>query len=211
MRDVEFLPQWYPAMHRRKFAVFVQAGASLVIVVLLATALFAREWNVHCQREFVAQLDQQIHRTNQQLKKLDTVLAFEKQLREKERGIHQLGMDVGAARVVNSLESSMTPKTALTGLSVETEDQAPVVAGQPASGIPAGHWLNIRLQGVAPTDIEVAILLDRLSRLKFFENVEMSYIRDRLEAGHAMRDFEVRFKVNLNASEGATASAEDGT
>jgi Tfp pilus assembly protein PilN len=204
MHDVEFLPQWYPALHRRKLALFVQGGASLAIVILLATVLFAREWDIRCQREIVAQLDQQIHRTNQQLKKLDVVLAFQKQLREQERGIHQLGTDISAARVVNALESSMTSKTALTGLSVETQDPSPVLSGQPPVGAPE-HWLNVRVQGVAPADVEVAILLDRLSRLKFLDSVAMSYIRDRSEAGHTMRDFELRFRVNLNAP------AEDGT
>jgi Tfp pilus assembly protein PilN len=198
MHNVEFLPKWYPALQRRKFAVTVQAAASLAILLVMAAAVVGREWNIHRQLDVVARFDQQIHQSDQQLAHLDQVLQRQHEMLQQERVIGQLGLDVDTTRLVNALAVSMPPKMTLTGLSLETQEQTTASASQTAPAPPIDRWLIVRVQGVAPTDVEVAILLDKLSRLKFLDSVGMSYIRDRTEAGHAMRDFELRFRVNLN-------------
>jgi Tfp pilus assembly protein PilN len=199
MHNVEFLPSWYAALQRRKCALIVQAGATLAVLLGLAVAVIDRQWNIHLQQQVVAGYDQQIHQSNQQLSKLDQVMDHQQQMRERERVIGQLGIDMDATRLVNALDGAMPPKMTLTGLSVETQEQSALPASQITAGSPLDRWLIVRMQGVAPTDVEVAILLDKLSRLKFLDSVGMGYIRDRTEAGHTMRDFELRFRMNLNA------------
>jgi Tfp pilus assembly protein PilN len=199
MYNVEFLPEWYQSLQRRKWAVVIQAGLSLAIVLGLVGTLIGREWEIHRQLQIVAQNDLQLRQSNRQLAKLNGVLATQDQLRQQEHAINQLGIDLDATRVVNALETAMPPRMALTGLSVEAQEQPSMPEGQvstTATGM--DHWLVVRLQGIAPTDIEVAILMDRLSKVKYFDSVAMSYIRDRTEAGRTMRDFELRFRVNLN-------------
>ena len=198
MHDVEFLPAWYPALQRRKYAMIAQASLSAVILLVLTTVVIGREWDIHRQRQVVAHYDEQIRQANQQLSTLYKVLAVQDHLRQQERVIGQLGIDLDASRLLGALESAMPPKMALTGLSVETQEQSILPVNQVTGASALDRWLIVRLQGVAPTDVEVAMLLDKLSRLKFLDSVAMTYIRDRTEAGHAMRDFELRFRVNLN-------------
>jgi Tfp pilus assembly protein PilN len=200
MHNVEFLPSWYSAIQRRRCAMIVQATASAAILFILAVAVIGREWDIHRQTQVVAQYDEKLEQANLQLSKLDQILSVQHGLRQHERVISQLGIDMDATRLLNALESAMPPKMALTGLSVEAQEQSAVPVDQ-VQGVPADRWLTVRMQGVAPTDVEVAMLLDSLSRLKFLDSVGMSYIRDRTEAGHIMRDFELRFRVKLNGPE----------
>jgi Tfp pilus assembly protein PilN len=205
MHEVEFLPPWYSALRRRKCAIIVQATASAAILLVLTAAVFGRQWEIHRRQQVVAQYDQQIHQADLQLSKLEGVLAVQQRLRQQERVIGQLGIDMQATRLLSALQDAMPRKMSLTGLSLETQEQSRLPVGQGATPSPLDRWLIVRLQGVAPTDVEVAMLLDSLSRLKFLDSVGMTYIRDRTEATHAMRDFELRFRLNLNTPvEGGT-------
>jgi len=198
MHDVEFLPAWYAALQRRKCAMIAQGCASAAIVLFLTAAVIGREWEVHRQLQVVSHYDQQIDQAKQQLSALDGVLAVKQQLQQRQRVIAQLGIDLDAARLLNALESAMPAKMALTGLSFETQEQSILPVAQVAGASASDRWLIVRMQGVTATDVEVAMLLDKLSRFKFLDSVGLTYIRDRTEAGHTMRDFELRFRVNLN-------------
>jgi hypothetical protein len=63
--------------------------------------------------------------------------------------------------------------------------------------------LNVRVTGVAPTDVEVADFLTKLTGKPFFEDVRMTGSKPRMESGHMMREFEVYFSMNLNDVTGA--------
>ncbi len=63
--------------------------------------------------------------------------------------------------------------------------------------------LRVRLQGVAPTDVELATFLTELNKVPFLEHVAPTYARDRREAGHVLREFELTFTINLNAPAGS--------
>ena len=64
--------------------------------------------------------------------------------------------DIDATRLMNVLESAMPPKMALTGLSIESQDQSPATVTAVSFSPGVDHWLNVRMQGVAPTDGERA-------------------------------------------------------
>ena len=59
--------------------------------------------------------------------------------------------------------------------------------------------MKIKLKGVTPTDVDLANFLGQLSSVPYFENILMTYAKDRTDTGHTMREFEVTFTMNLNA------------
>ena len=59
--------------------------------------------------------------------------------------------------------------------------------------------MKVKIQGVTPTDVDLANFLGALSSVSYFENIAMTYARDKGENGHIMREFEVTFSMNLNA------------
>jgi hypothetical protein len=62
--------------------------------------------------------------------------------------------------------------------------------------------MKVKMIGVAPTDVDVMNFLTRLGDVPFFEQVYMTYAKDRPENGHVMREFEVTFCLNLNSARG---------
>jgi len=92
-------------------------------------------------------------------------------------------------------------------LELHTADAKPVVVNSiegpndnaTTTDLPPNRQLNVRLNGVAPTDVDLANFMMRLSGVRFFENVSMSFAKDRSEGGHLMREFEITFSLNLKA------------
>jgi hypothetical protein len=63
--------------------------------------------------------------------------------------------------------------------------------------------LRIKLQGVTPSDVDLATFLTDLNKVSFFEQISPSYVRDRRESGHILREFELSFAVRLNRVTGS--------
>ena len=56
---------------------------------------------------------------------------------------------------------------------------------------------------MAPTDVELATLLTELNKVPFFDNVTAEFSRDKQQAGHVLREFQLGFIINLNAVTGS--------
>jgi hypothetical protein len=95
----------------------------------------------------------------------------------------------------------MPKEMSLTELNVETQEQPARPTSQRQTTNAAtevDRRLNVRLIGVAPSDVDLANFLTGLTGVPFFENVSMTYSRDKAQSGHLLREFEVTFSLNLN-------------
>ena len=63
--------------------------------------------------------------------------------------------------------------------------------------------LKVKLVGVAPSDVDLANFLAGLTQVPFFEQVSIAYARDKVEAGHILREFEVSWSMGLNVPVGS--------
>lgn len=70
---------------------------------------------------------------------------------------------------------------------------------------------RVRLEGVAPSDVDIGMFYGKLSASPLFEKVELRYTRERVEANRVMRAFEVCFRiVAINVSRSSTKGFEAG-
>jgi Tfp pilus assembly protein PilN len=209
---MEFLPAWYPQIHNRKRQVMLQAWGTLVLLGGLVAWMYLSGRNVKSAEVDLRALSGQISQTEAELQKLDDLLNLQKQLRQQDRINAKLGLHVEATRMITALENSMPREMAVLSLGMEIEEQArPVATLDDAKAAqdktpPVTRKLKIKMQGVAPTDVDVANFLARLGTTPYFENVAMGYARDRLDTGHVMREFEVTFAVDLTTPPGAMAA-----
>jgi Tfp pilus assembly protein PilN len=189
LRDVEFLPSWYSQLRRRKRALLVQSIATGVIVVALTGVTFANRLDVEWQQAIATGFAAEAARCGPALTSLERLRTQQRQLRQQEQVITDLGQELDPTRLLNVVEDTMPPAVALTDLSME-----PVAASDRA--------LSIRLQGVATSDADVATLLTNLGNVRFFDDVTMSYSRDHVggtstgAGAQATREFEVTFSLN---------------
>jgi Tfp pilus assembly protein PilN len=162
---------------------------------------------IHTRQTRLVQLDGELQRSREELKDLDNLVTFEKKLKERAQVLNKVGFHVEAARLLATLDEVMPKSASLLEVSFLTEEKQPVTlvaakAAQERDRV-ADRRLNVRVSGIAPTDVEVADFLTKLTGKPFFEDVRMTGSKPRMEAGHMMREFEVYFSMNLNDVTGA--------
>ena len=207
MREVEFLPNWYPQLRRRRRVVALMAWVTVGLLAGMGSWVAVTQQKIHTRHTRLVQLDGELQRSREELKDLDNLVTFEKKLKERAQVLNKVGFHVEAARLLATLDEVMPKSASLLEVSFLTEEKQPVTlvaakAAQERDRV-ADRRLNVRVSGIAPTDVEVADFLTKLTGKPFFEDVRMTGSMPRMEAGHMMREFEVYFSMNLNDVTGA--------
>ncbi len=211
MRDVDFLPSWYPAIQRRHQMVVLQVWATAIVIVALISYAGAKRWEVHSAQRATALIEAQVRLSKQQLAQLSQKMEYEHQLKRQDDIVAKLGLNVDASRMLAVMEESMTPDMVLTDVSMETVETPVQVSltapnrrrgsgDAPATDI--DRRLMVKMTGFAPNDSDTAVMMGRLNDVKFLENLALGPIQDgRTQDGHVVSEFEVTFEVNLNSPE----------
>jgi len=198
MREVEFLPTWYPVVCRRKRLVWAQLAATGAVLLALTGATIARRCEVARQQAVADDYAAELQHFKPALMRLDALQSQQRQLRYREQLAAQTGLQLDPTRLLNVLEDAMPAKVSLTDLSLQAVET-------PGGGGDAQRRLSIRLTGLAPSDVEVVTLLTNLGKVKLLDDVAMDYTREHAGDGQATREFALTFAVNLVAVPAATA------
>jgi hypothetical protein len=203
MRELEFLPAWYPVLRRRRALAATQAYATAVLMVgLLLWGVMAHQHVLHTQAHAAATTEE-LRLVRGDLKMLDEQLQLKQQLQQQEDILRKIGFPVDATRLLGELDEIMGRPVFLLNLNVETEETVRTgTSPGNAANAPenADRKLKVKVVGVAPSDVDVANFLAGLSSRTYFDQVAMTYARDRFSAGRVMREFEVSFLINLNGT-----------
>jgi Tfp pilus assembly protein PilN len=207
VRELEFLPNWYPQLRLRRRVVLVMAWVTVAMIGAMTTWVALTQRSIHIRQARLVQLDAELQHSREELKDLELLVTSEKKLKERAQVLNKVGFHVEAARLLATLDEVMPKSASLLELSFLTEEKQPVTlvaakAAQERDRV-TDRRLNVRVTGVAPTDVEVADFLTKLTGKPFFEDVRMTGSKPRMESGHMMREFEVYFSMNLNDVTGA--------
>jgi len=203
MRELEFLPDWYNRLQRRRRAAFLQTWLTLAVAGGVGLWLFSSQRAYHASASELASLQGQVLQSAAQLEQMDRLEALQRQMRKQADLYNRLGAHVESARLLGQLAEVMPETVSLLSLEVETEETPVQLSGPARAALkdpaqpPVERRLKIKIQGVAPTDVELATFLTELNKVPFFEQVAPTYVKDKHEARHVLRQFEICFTVNL--------------
>lgn len=198
MRDLEFLPDWYPKLRRRRRAVAFQAWGTLLISAALGTWLLVAHRNVQAKERELTDVRSSLALSVTEVERLKQLVELHNQLKDQDRVFAMIGRPIEMTRLLTTLDEIMPQDMGLLDLSVVTEDVKPdTLAAKAQQEKGSNRRLKIRMQGVAPTDSELATFLAKLTAKPFFSSVAVTYSRPRTEDGHLMREFEVTFALDL--------------
>jgi Tfp pilus assembly protein PilN len=207
VRELEFLPAWYPQVRRGRRIVMLLAWMTILLLGAFGSWATVTQRAVRSDQARLANLDRELSRSRGEVKELEELMRLNKKLSEQAQVLSKVGSHAEAARLLATLDEVMPKSTSLLELSLLTEEQQPAtLAGVRAAqerDRSVDRRLNVRVTGVAPTDVEVADFLTKLTAKAFFEDVRMTGSKPRIEDGHIMREFEVNFTMNLNDTAGA--------
>ena len=204
MREVEFLPDWYPKVRQRKRMVALQAWITLILLCGLGLWMLLVQRNVHAREVELSALHEDLSQSETELERLEDLLQLQRQLGQQDQIFVKIGRPVETTRIITTLEQMMPRDMALLDLTVETEEAKTVGGGLSAraqrenrDAQQAAPQLRFRMHGVAPTDMDLGEFLAKLTGKPFFKNVELMYSHERQDRGHVMREFEVAFAMDL--------------
>jgi len=201
MRELEFLPAWYPALRRKRRFVALQAWLACAILVVLGLWMLLAERNVRSAEASLANLQGQLAQTDDQLHRLSELQSLKDQMSQQAEVVSRLGPHVPIARLINVLEDAMPDDMAILDLSSQAQAQT-----KQASSLSAATGSQpvlvrtelVRLHGVAPSDVDLGNFLARLAGVSYFSDIAMTYSKDRVDSGRMMREFEVTFSIHLD-------------
>jgi Tfp pilus assembly protein PilN len=206
MRDLEFLPQWHRKLHSRRRALFTQVWATLSLCASAALWLWLANVNIRQNSQTLASLETQSKQLEQEMAQMERLESLLKQFRQQDEVLKQLGVHVESGRLIARLSEVLPDSVSLTNINFDIIEKKAMLTGlqqaalkDPAS-IPMDRRMTVKVDGVAPSDVELATLLTELSRSPFFENVTPVFSRDMRRNGRIFREFEVSFSIDLNMS-----------
>lgn len=205
---MEFLPAWYAVVRRRRILVIAQAWATVGLLLALLIWMGIGRFRVLSSRRELADLTAQMQRTQQDLNELNNANQLKRRWTEQGEVLTKLGVSVESTRLMGLLAQSTPESVALIGLNLQTEEKPSQVRTVAAARNISDkepmidRKLRIRVQGIAPSDAEVADLMAKLAAISFLQDVSMSYSKDSDQSGRMVREFEVTFTMDLNAPTG---------
>ncbi len=214
---VNFLPAWYIRDHRRRVHRHRIATAVVMAVVVVVT-MVGLGYNQRRHLQFYRDaLQRQLDAAEGQYTEVVKLQEAHAELRRQVRIYHRLARPVSMGQV-NAAIAALTPDPiCLTKLDMKTSERSRrrVVADQvDAGGRPLQVTDNVQviliaLEGVAPSDLQVANYVGRLAGCGLFGDVQMAHARqDRIDNAQT-RQFRIHMTVPLDRDYRMIASAEE--
>ncbi len=200
MREMEFLPGWYPQLRRRKRMVALQLWATVLVAGGLGLWIFLADGNVARRRADRSAIAAQLDQSRSDLKELNAQLHEKQKLEAEQRIMSKVGLHVEVARLLAKLDQIMPREMSLTEATFDTMEQTKALAPGSENHLPeVQRKLVVKMAGVTPSDADWASVLAKLSSVPFFQDVRLVAAHDKPADGHLMRQFEVSFVVDLGS------------
>src|SRR4029453_18749565 len=114
VRELEFLPDWYPQTRRRRRLVVLQGWLILVLAGGMAAHLVLADRNIKVAEKSLAALQGQLDQTNAQLAEIDKLDVMRRQGRQQEQLISRLGVYVEPCKTLEKIASPLPTQRWLT-------------------------------------------------------------------------------------------------
>ncbi len=186
-------------------AVVIQAWATVGLALTLLVWMAIAQFRVLSARSELSTLRKDMAKTQEDLNRLDSMTQIKRRWSEQGEVLSKIGVSVESTRLLGLIAQSTPESISLIGMNLTTEekiDAAKTLVNARASRDkePAiDRKLRVRLQGVAPSNAEVADMMTRLASTNFLEDVSMGYTKDSDQSGRLVREFEVTFALDLDA------------
>src|SRR4051812_31664361 len=124
MRELEFLPSWYPQARRRKRIIAIEGYIVAALILALGGWVAFAQRGVRTRELALDTLQQQLNTAYSKEELLNKQLALRQQLSEREELIASLGYPVELTRLLHTLDSVMPKEMTILELDCQTREVA---------------------------------------------------------------------------------------
>jgi len=201
MRELEFLPTWYPMLRRKRRILVTEAWLAVAIVAALGLWLILSAHNVIARETLLHVREKQLTQSNYELQKLAELESLKRQMSDQAKLMAHLGPNVPMARLMDTLEQMLPKGMALLDVSVEFQKGAVTQSVRPGAVVESDPQYVIDIHGVSPNDAELGNFMTNLAKaIPHWVGGSMGET-DVRQDGHLMRDFSFSFSIRLNDGE----------
>ncbi len=199
MRELEFLPDWYPMLRRKRRILVLETWCGIMIAAALVLWVILSARDVHARQTLLGTRQGEIRQTDSDLQKLNELESLKRQMSDQAKLVAHLGPHVPIGRLIDDLEKKMPKEMALLDVSLEFKQQNRPQTGRPVAGAEPllDRQVSVQLHGVAPTDVVLGNFMIRLATIPRFLGSSLS-TADLHQDGRLMREFRITFSLNLN-------------
>ena len=198
MRELEFLPTWYPVLRRKRRIIVIEAWLAVTIVAALGLWLILSAHNVIARETLLQVREKQLTQSNYELQKLAELESLKRQMSDQAKLMAHLGPNVPMARLMDTLEQELPKGMALLDVSVEFQNGVKPLSGRPGSVADSDPIYAVDVHGVSPSDVELGNFMANLAKtIPHWIGGSMGET-DVHQDGHLMRDFNFSFSIRLN-------------
>jgi Tfp pilus assembly protein PilN len=212
MNVINFLPNDYLAKRNRRRANLICVAIAATALILVGSSMAFIYVNSANAARMRGMVEQQYQEASQQLNQLQQLKEHKSDLLRKVSLSTTLLERVPRSTVLARLTNHLPRGTSMTSLTMKMEEvevRASEMAGEAAKGVAtkAAKAATVRvkqyvfrLDGVAPTDVEVAEYITRLNADTLFRGVDLQFSEElTTKDGTPQRRFELMFRLSPNA------------
>src|ERR1700728_440780 len=118
MRELEFLPAWYPMLRRKRRILLTEAWLAVTIVAVLGLWLILSAHNVIAKESLLSIREKQLTQSNYELQKLAELESLKRQMSDQAKLMAHLGPNVPMGRLMDTLEQVLPKGMALMDVTV---------------------------------------------------------------------------------------------
>jgi hypothetical protein len=170
VREIDFLPAWYVAVHKRKRLFKLQLWIGVVVIFALATWTYIDSQRLDISRDALTALQTRLAASEGRLRERATQQQLREQLQSQQRIEASLGLNVEASRVLLMLEQVLPKVCTLNDIDIDTVETirpvsaalrfAPIASVATKPQIPiVDRQLRVQVRGLAPANADVAAVL----------------------------------------------------
>jgi hypothetical protein len=196
MRELEFLPGWYPTLRAKRRLLVVEAWLAIFIVVMLGIWMIFSAHSVMAQESLLNARQKQLNQSNYELQKLTELKSLQQMMSKQADLMSKLGPDVPMGRLIETIGEMLPKGMALVDVSVQFPDESPSQTTR--AGAAAERIMVVELHGVAPSDVELGTFMWNLSKIPNYSGSPKMSSSDVHQNGHLMRDFQLSFGIKLS-------------
>jgi hypothetical protein len=201
MRELEFLPAWYPRLRRKRRVLLVEAWLAVTIVAGLGLWLILSAHNVIARETLLTVREKQLTQSNYELQKLAELESLKRQMSDQATLMTRLGPNVPMGRLMDTLEQALPKGMALLDVTVDFEKGMRQAAAPRGAVAQSDPMYQVSIHGVSPSDAELGEFMTGLAKaIPHWVGGSMSET-DVRQAGHQMRDFTFSFSIRLSDGE----------
>jgi hypothetical protein len=208
MREIEFLPNWYIKTQRRKKLLTLQFAATVGLSIFFGSWSMINSRTITKARDFLDGRQKELMETANRVQDRQRLLNLNQKLQNQSRVDASLGLNVESARVIKLLDRIMPESTSISEVTISTDERIvrsnvvnPVNNG-PQIAPDVSRILRVQLKGIAPSNEDVAAVLEGLGSSHLCQELRLNYSTDKMDKEHILREFLIEFTISLDAAKG---------